>query len=83
MNHLVKALAAVLLPATLAVYASDVEVTSLEECQRIQAQIDYYTELRKKGGSAQKMEHWKQQRDEWNRRFSDEKCRKPYGKKVR
>jgi hypothetical protein len=45
-------------------------------------QIDYYTELRKKGGSAGVMEQWKQQREELKEKFRDMKCRQTYGSKI-
>ena len=53
----------------------------LEECQKIQDKIYYYNDLRKKGGSAERMEEWKREREIYKDKFRDNHCRK-YGKKI-
>ena len=54
---MLKPVAAILLITCIA-YTSAQDAT-LAGCQRWQDKIDYYSELRKKGGTARKMESWK------------------------
>lgn len=68
------------------VFFVSVQVTaqdaSLPQCQGWQNKIDYYSNLRKKGGRAQQMESWKQARAVYEDKFQTNKCRK-YGKKIK
>jgi hypothetical protein len=63
------------------VLAQNDDTWSLTRCQQIQKQIDYYTDLRKRGGSAQEMEHWKQQREKYKDDFDQGNCKK-WGKQL-
>ena len=47
---------------------------SLETCQQLHDRVEYYTDLRRSGGSARKMESWKQQRDRYKEKYSDYHC---------
>ena len=47
---------------------------SLKTCQGIKDRIDHYTDLRRRGGSARKMEVWKQKRKDYEEKFSDNDC---------
>lgn len=67
-----------LLPANLAVAQS----ATLEQCQHWQAEIEYYTQLRRAGGSAAQMERWKQQRAEYEEQFRENRCLR-YGRLLR
>jgi len=67
-----------LLLANLAIAQS----ASLEQCQYLQEQIDYYTKVRRSGGSALQMERWRQQRAEYEDEFRVNRCLK-YGKRLR
>ncbi len=67
--------------AAIATHSTAQEV-SLSDCQEWQNQIDYYSALRKKGGSVQQMEFWKQARREYEEKFDKNGCRK-YGREVR
>ena len=58
------------------------QTLGLEECQRLKERIDYYTELRRAGGSATHMEVWKQGRETAANTFRTYHCSK-YGKKLR
>jgi hypothetical protein len=48
----------------------------LETCRKIQAQIDHYTDLRRRGGRASEMERWKQKRSEYEEQFREYACHK-------
>lgn len=47
---------------------------SLSQCQYLKDQVDYYTELRRKGGSARRMEYWRDQRREYQEEYDKLKC---------
>lgn len=49
---------------------------SLDACRNIQEQIEYYDKLRKKGGSAQQMESWKQTREQYKAQFREGDCKR-------
>jgi hypothetical protein len=49
---------------------------SLQYCQKINDKARYYSSLRKAGGSAKRMEKWKQQRKKYKAKFSARKCKK-------
>ncbi|KAA1194089.1 hypothetical protein F0M18_01200 [Pseudohalioglobus sediminis] len=51
----------------------------LWQCQQWQDKIDYYTDLRRKGGSVRDLESWKQARAEYEEKFKDAGCRKHAG----
>ncbi len=53
----------------------------LTRCQQIQKQINYYSDLRKRGGSAEQMEQWKQQREKYKEDFDRGNC-KQWGKQL-
>lgn len=54
---------------------------SLKQCQGYNKKIEYYTALRRNGGSAKSMENWKQKRNGYKERFSNRKCRK-WGREI-
>ncbi len=49
---------------------------SLDACRNIQEQIEYYDNLRKRGGSAQQMESWKQTRERYKAQFREGDCKR-------
>ena len=55
---------------------------TLSECRQWQEKINYYTKLRKAGGSVRQMESWKRQRGEYEEKFRRSRCQK-YGKQVK
>jgi len=63
-------------------YAESGREPTLAQCQMLKDQIDHYTELRKKGGSAGVMEQWKQQREKLKEKFRDMECRQTYGSNI-
>ncbi len=65
-----------------AALAGPAKQASLEECLQLRAEIEDYTELRRRGGSAEDMDDWKRSRRELEQRFRDMRCRR-YGKAVR
>ncbi|QKQ27810.1 hypothetical protein [Candidatus Reidiella endopervernicosa] len=48
---------------------------SLAQCQSVQDQINYYTNLRRAGGSARTMESWKRSRQKQKDRFTKHNCK--------
>ncbi|MEQ9463667.1 MAG: hypothetical protein RJQ10_08400 [Haliea sp.] len=48
---------------------------SLETCRQLQQKIERLDARRKGGGSAQKMDQWKRQRQVYKDQFADLKCR--------
>ena len=46
----------------------------LERCKHLQQRIDYYTKLRRNGGSASQMESWKKARSRHEQEFRDGDC---------
>lgn len=58
------------------------QTASLERCKYLNEQIEYFTKLRKGGGSARQMERWKVQRREYEDEFRIKHCHK-YGRKLR
>lgn len=54
----------------------------LERCKYLQEKADDYTRLRKRGGSASKMEAWKRARRKYEDQFREAGCYK-YGTAVR
>jgi hypothetical protein len=57
------------------------QTADLETCQDLKAKIDYYTDLRRGGGTALRMESWKQQRSVYEEKFREYACHK-YGKDL-
>ena len=49
---------------------------SLNYCQNMSDKIRYYTNLRRKGGSAKRMENWKNQRKNYQGKFNSRNCKK-------
>jgi len=68
--------------AVISMPAGQAQDVSLKECQRIQDKIDYYTEKKKKGGSAKQMNLWHIEREKYRDQFRDYHCRK-YGKQIK
>ena len=65
----------VLLPAILVVSSNTYSAEgSLASCQKIKDRIDYYTRLRRSGGSSKTMEDWKQKRDHYKNKYSEKHC---------
>lgn len=52
------------------------EERSLQSCKWLQQEIEKYDQLRKRGGSAQEMERWRQSRDDLKRDFKDGDCKR-------
>jgi hypothetical protein len=52
------------------------QTPDVEECKRLKARIDQYTELRKTGGTAAEMEQWKRARAEYEEQFRSIGCHK-------
>ena len=69
-NLLVFSAALIAMPAT----AKD--QGTLEQCQQVKNKIQYYTDLRRSGGSSKTMENWKQSRDRYKDEYSDLSCTK-------
>lgn len=57
-----------------------IEQGSLETCRRIQAKIDYYTDLKRQGGSSSQINRWHRQRNEYKKLFSYNNCKRYRGK---
>tara|TARA_B100001540_G_scaffold296839_1_gene298888 strand:- start:8381 stop:8629 length:249 start_codon:yes stop_codon:yes gene_type:complete len=55
---------------------------SLQQCQSLKERIERYTALRRKGGSASRMEGWKKQLRKAEARFRELDCR-AYGRELR
>jgi len=53
---------------------------TLRQCQYIQDKIEYYTDLRRSGGSARTMENWKRKRNYYEDKFGNQNCKKWNGK---
>jgi hypothetical protein len=56
--------------------AIQAEECSLQSCKWLKQEIERYDQLRKRGGSAQEMERWRQSRDDLKRDFKDGKCKR-------
>ena len=54
---------------------------TLKQCKGYHKRIDYYTALRRNGGSANSMEKWKQKRNNYKDRYREKNCRK-WGSKL-
>lgn len=54
--------------------AASSRAATLEECQSMKDRVDHYTVLRRKGGSAGKMEGWKKQLRKAEAKFREEGC---------
>jgi len=52
-----------------------IEQGSLETCRRIQAKIDYYTDLKRQGGSTSQVNSWHRKRNEYKKQFSYYNCK--------
>jgi hypothetical protein len=53
---------------------------SLEKCRQVKDQIEHYTQLRRAGGSASKMDRWKRLRADKQAAYDRGDCRKYRGK---
>ena len=62
-------------------YAAKPEA-SLSQCQYWKDKIDYYTDLRRKGGSASRMESWRSTRREYKEKYNDYEC-DGWGRKIK
>ena len=51
------------------------EQATLARCQAIKDKIDHYTQLRRAGGSAAKMDRWKRARRANEEAFDRQRCR--------
>lgn len=56
------------------------EQRSLKSCQYIKEQIEYYTNLKRAGGSASQMANWQKQRNKYKLDFSEYNCKIYRGK---
>lgn len=54
---------------------ADAQEASLEQCQALKDRIERYTALRRKGGSAARMEGWRKQLRSAEEKFSEKGCR--------
>lgn len=52
------------------------EQGTLRECQRIKDKIDYYTNLKRAGGSAKQMAYWHKRRNRYKAKYSSNSCTK-------
>lgn len=57
-----------------------IEQGSLEACRAIQAKIDYYTDLKRQGGSASQINNWHRMRNKYKQKFSYNNCKVYRGK---
>lgn len=57
-----------------------IEQGSLESCRRIQAKIDYYTDLKRQGGSSSQMNSWHRKRNDYKAQFAYHNCKVYRGK---
>lgn len=48
---------------------------NLGQCQHIKNQIERYTNLKRKGGSKNQMQHWQKSRNEYKKQYADQGCR--------
>ena len=64
-----------LLLASVVVQPVAAQEASLEQCQALNDRIERYTALRRKGGSASKMEGWKKQLRKAEEKFREKGCR--------
>ncbi len=55
---------------------------TLETCQKIRDRIEHYTNLRRAGGTASRMDRWKRLRREQEDAFERRDCRR-YGSELR
>ncbi|MEE9355381.1 MAG: hypothetical protein V3U75_07300 [Methylococcaceae bacterium] len=55
------------------VYSQD---GTLQLCQSLKSNIVSYEKLRKKGGSARRMESWRQSKKNFRKKFDDNGCKK-------
>jgi len=47
---------------------------SLEKCQKLKDKIDHYTNQRRAGGSASRMDKWKRARTQKQQAFNEHNC---------
>lgn len=47
---------------------------TLSECQHIKDRIEYYTNLKRAGGSAKQMASWHKKRNDYKGKYSSNKC---------
>ena len=62
--------------------AATSQTATLENCQYWQERINYYTKLRRSGGTAIQMERWKQRRSDFENLYRTNRCHK-FGKDLR
>lgn len=65
---------------SLALPVRAIEQGSLETCRRIQAKIDYYTDLKRQGGSSSQINSWHRKRNHYKKQFSYNNCKVYRGK---
>lgn len=51
-----------------------------KECRKLEEKIEYYTDLRRAGGSSKQMNDWYKKRNNVKDRYSEKRCR-PSGQK--
>ncbi len=56
--------------------ADDADAHKIRICQRIKDKIGYYTDLRRKGGSADYMNSLAKKRNDYKDKYSDNNCKK-------
>lgn len=75
MKRIVVSIALALLLAPVTARATGAEEASLAQCQALKDRIERYTALRRKGGSAARMEGWRKQLRSAEEKFSEKGCR--------
>jgi hypothetical protein len=48
--------------------------SQIKRCQIIKDKIEYYTDMRRGGGSSSQMRSWQAQRNDYKQRYRDENC---------
>jgi len=67
--------------AILCASVANAQELPLEQCQNLADRIEDYDLLRKRGGTAEEMERWRQSREKLKKKFRDNDCRK-WGKEL-
>lgn len=57
-----------------------IEQGSLQTCRSIQAKIDYYSDLKRQGGSSAEMARWHKKRNHYKGLYADNNCKVYRGK---
>jgi len=59
--------------------ATGAEPGTLAQCQRVQNQIEHYTDRRRAGGSQRQMREWQHQRNHYRERYGALDCKRHRG----